>query len=61
MFGAAEPGKILFELSDIRSQAERAIIERASKSCFDLLAQWAHLGEQIQVRNGFNLFSDKTH
>jgi hypothetical protein len=51
MFRSAKAGKILLELRHIRSEAKRALVQRARDSQIDFFAQTAHLGGQVQVRD----------
>jgi hypothetical protein len=54
VLGADEFGKIFFELHDIGSEAERAIVERAGNGGVKFGPDGTHLGFEIEIRDGFH-------
>jgi len=52
MLCLAKTRKIFFKLDYVRPEAKGAVIERARDRGVDFLAQWPHLGRQIEIRHG---------
>src|SRR5258707_1120520 len=61
LFRATKPGKILFELRHVGSEAKRAVVERARNSGINIFADCPHLRGQIKVGNSWNFLGPIRH